>query len=76
MLKNNTQLIIGAVSIAFALGLATSRVGSVTSLDAAMAKNTMEPAQRVASQQEFEYFPAQFVNKGKEMEVQIPQFLK
>ncbi len=74
MLKTNTKLIIGAVSIAFALGLATSRVGSVTSPDVAMAKSATEPSQRAASQKEFEYFPAQFVNQGKGMEVQIPQF--
>lgn len=74
MLKSNTQLIIGAVSIAFALGLATSGANSVTPQDVAMAKSTTEPTRLAASQQTFDYFPAQFVNQGKGMEARIPQF--
>lgn len=72
MLKTNAQLMIGALSIAFALGLATSRVGMSSPQDVAMAKGTAEPAR--TAETNFDYFPAQFANKGTKIEAPIPQF--
>lgn len=74
MLNSNTQLMIGAVSMAFALGLATSRVNSSTASDVVMAKGSREPSYSASAQKNFEYFPAQFVNQGKGVEAPIQQF--
>lgn len=74
MLKTNVQLMIGALSIAFALGLATSRVGMTSPQDVAMAKGTTEPTVSAATETNSDYFPARFVNKGTKIEAPIPQF--